>query len=324
MSQARIFVTRQLPQAALDRLAAHGQLEVWPDFLPPAYDILHQKTGELDALLCLLTDRVDEALIQGAPHLKVISNMAVGYDNIHVAAASRRGIPVGNTPGALTETTADFAFALLMAAARRIPEAQAYIQAGHWKTWHPTVLSGQDIYGAALGIVGFGRIGQAVARRAAGFGMRILAHGGRDEVIREMGAEKVGLADLLAQSDYVSLHVPLTEKTHHLIGAAELQMMKPTAILVNTARGAVLDPQALCDALRRGDILAAALDVTDPEPIPPNDPLLALENCLVAPHIASASVATRRRMADMAVDNVIAGLTGKRLPNCVNPQVYRE
>ena len=324
MSQARIFVTRQLPQAALDRLAAHGQLEVWPDFLPPAYDILHQKTGELDALLCLLTDRVDEALIQGAPHLKVISNMAVGYDNIHVAAASRRGIPVGNTPGALTETTADFAFALLMAAARRIPEAQAYIQTGHWKTWHPTVLSGQDIYGAALGIVGFGRIGQAVARRAAGFGMRILAHGGRDEVIREMGAEKVGLADLLAQSDYVSLHVPLTEKTHHLIGAAELQMMKPTAILVNTARGAILDPQALCDALRRGDILAAALDVTEPEPIPPDDPLLALENCLVAPHIASASVATRRRMADMAVDNVIAGLTGKRLPNCVNPQVYRK
>ena len=324
MSQARIFVTRQLPQAALDRSAAHRQLEVWPDFLPPAYDILHQKTGELDALLCLLTDRVDEALIQGAPHLKVISNMAVGYDNIHVDAASRRGIPVGNTPGALTETTADFAFALLMAAARRIPEAQAYIKAGHWKTWHPTVLSGQDIYGAALGIVGFGRIGQAVARRAAGFGMRILAHGGRDEAIREMGAEKVGLADLLAQSDYVSLHAPLTEKTHHLIGAAELQMMKPTAILVNTARGAILDPQALCDALRRGDILAAALDVTDPEPIPPDDPLLALENCLVAPHIASASVATRRKMADMAVDNVIAGLAGKRLPNCVNPQVYRK
>lgn len=324
MSQARIFVTRQLPQAALDRLAEHGQLEVWPEFLPPAYDILRRKTGALDALLCLLTDRVDEALIQAAPHLKVISNMAVGYDNIHVATASRRGIPVGNTPGALTETTADFAFALLMAAARRIPEAQAYIQDGHWKTWHPTVLSGQDIYGAALGIVGFGRIGQAVARRAAGFGMRVLAHGGPDEAIGEMGAEKVSLADLLAQSDYVSLHVPLNEKTHHLIGAAELQMMKPTAILVNTARGAVIDPQALYDGLRRGDILAAALDVTEPEPIPPDDPLLTLENCLVAPHIASASVATRRRMADMAVDNVIAGLTGKRLPNCVNPQVYRE
>ena len=324
MSQARIFVTRQLPQAALDRLAEYGQIEVWSEFLPPAYDILRQKTGEIDALLCLLTDRVDEALIQAAPHLKVISNMAVGYDNIHVAAASRRGIPVGNTPGALTETTADFAFALLMAAARRIPEAQAYIQAGHWKTWHPTVLSGQDIYGAALGIVGFGRIGQAVARRAAGFGMRVLAHGGRDEVIREMGAEKVSLVDLLTQSDYVSLHVPLNEKTHHLIGAAELRMMKPTAILVNTARGAIIDPQALCDALRRGDILAAALDVTEPEPIPPDDPLLTLENCLVAPHIASASVATRQRMADMAVDNVIAGLIGKRLPNCVNPQVYRE
>ena len=323
MSQAKVFVTRQLPQAAIERLAEHCQLEVWGDFLPPAYDILHQKIKGLDALLCLLTDRVDAELINAAPRLKVISNMAVGYDNINVAAASRRRIPVGNTPGVLTETTADFAFALLMAVARRIPEAQAYIQAGHWKTWHPTVLSGQDIYGAALGIVGFGRIGQAVARRARGFGMRILVHsGGHDEAIGEIGAEKVGLADLLTQSDYVSLHVPLTEKTHHLIGAAELGMMKPTAILVNTARGAVVDPKALYDALRRGDILAAGLDVTDPEPIPLDDPLLSLDNCVLAPHIASASVATRRRMADMAVDNVIAGIAGKRLPNCVNPQVY--
>lgn len=282
-----------------------------------------KKIKGLDALLCLLTDRVDEELIDAASHLKVISNMAVGHDNIAVAAASQRGIPVGNTPGALTETTADFAFALLMAVARRIPEAQAYIKAGHWKTWHPTVLSGQDIYGATLGIVGFGRIGQAVARRAVGFGMRILAHGGgHEDAIRAIGAEKVGLADLLAQSDYVSLHVPLTEKTHHLIGAPELGVMKSTAILVNTARGAVVDSKALCDALRRGEILAAGLDVTEPEPIPPDDPLLALNNCVVVPHIASASVATRRKMAEMAVDNVIAGISGKPLPTCVNPQVY--
>jgi len=323
MSQATVFVTRRLPPVALERLAEHCQLEVWEDFLPPDYDVLHQKIKGLDALLCLLTDRVDAELIAAASHLKVISNMAVGYDNIDVAAASKRGIPVGNTPGVLTETTADFAFALLMAVARRIPEAQAYIKAGHWKTWHPTVLSGQDIYGATLGIVGFGRIGQAVARRAVGFGMRILAHGGgHEDAIRAVSAEKVSLADLLAQSDYVSLHVPLTEKTHHLIGASELEMMKPTAILVNTARGAVVDSKALCDALRRGQILAAGLDVTEPEPIPPDDPLLTLNNCVVVPHIASASVATRRKMSAMAVDNVIAGISGKPLPTCVNPQVY--
>ncbi len=323
MSQATVFVTRRLPPVALERLAEHCQLEVWEDFLPPDYDVLHQKIKGRDALLCLLTDRVDAELIAAASHLKVISNMAVGYDNIDVAAASKRGIPVGNTPGALTETTADFAFALLMAVARRIPEAQAYIKAGHWKTWHPTVLSGQDIYGATLGIVGFGRIGQAVARRAVGFGMRILAHGGgHEDAIRAVGAEKVSLADLLAQSDYVSLHVPLTEKTHHLIGASELEMMKPTAILVNTARGAVVDSKALCDALRRGQILAAGLDVTEPEPILPDDPLLTLNNCVVVPHIASASVATRRKMSEMAVANVIAGISGKPLPTCVNPQVY--
>ena len=323
MSQATVFVTRRLPPVALERLAEHCQLEVWEDFLPPDYDVLHQKIKGLDALLCLLTDRVDAELIAAASHLKVISNMAVGYDNIDVAAASKRGIPVGNTPGALTETTADFAFALLMAVARRIPEAQAYIKAGHWKTWHPTVLSGQDIYGATLGIVGFGRIGQAVARRAGGFGMRILAHGGgHEDAIRAVGAEKISLADLLAQSDYVSLHVPLTEKTHHLIGASELEIMKPTAILVNTARGAVVDSKALCDALRQGQILAAGLDVTEPEPIPPDDPLLTLNNCVVVPHIASASVATRRKMSEMAVDNVIAGISGKPLPTCVNPQVY--
>ena len=323
MGQATVFVTRKLPPVTLERLAEHCRLEVWEDFLPPDYDVLHQKIKGLDALLCLLTDRVDAEIIAAAAHLKVISNMAVGYDNIDVAAASQRGIPVGNTPGVLTETTADFAFALLMAVARRIPEAQAYIKAGHWKTWHPTVLSGQDIYGATLGIVGFGRIGQAVARRAGGFGMRILVHsGGHEDAVRAIGAEKVSLADLLAQSDYVSLHVPLTEKTHHLIGAPELGMMKPTAILVNTARGAVVDSKALCDALRRGEILAAGLDVTEPEPIPPDDPLLALNNCVVVPHIASASTATRRKMAEMAVDNVIAGISGKPLPTCVNPQVY--
>ncbi len=323
MSPNKVFVTRELPAAALNSLAQHCEMDVWDGFLPPAYGILLEKAQSLSGLLCLLTDRVDARLLAAAPQLKVVSNMAVGYDNIDVAAASERGIPVGNTPGVLTETTADFAFALLMAAARRIPEAQQYIQAGKWQTWHPTVLSGRDIHGACLGIIGFGRIGQAVARRAAGFGMRILAHSrGHREQMLAAGAEACGLDELLQQSDFVSLHLPLTSATQQFIGARELALMKPTAILINTARGGVVDQAALSDALRERAILAAALDVTEPEPIPQDSPLLSLENCLVVPHIASASVATRAKMAQMAVDNCIAGLRGERLPTCVNPAVY--
>ncbi|MCY4145658.1 MAG: D-glycerate dehydrogenase [Chloroflexi bacterium] len=323
MSQHKVFVTRELPAPALDRLARHCELDVWDDFLPPDYAILLQKAQSLSGLLCLLTDRIDARLLAAAPHLKVVSNMAVGYDNIDVAAASARGIPVGNTPGVLTETTADFAFALLMATARRIPEAQRYIHAGRWQTWHPTVLSGRDIHGACLGIIGFGRIGQAVARRAAGFGMRILTHSRSDrEHSRAAGAEPCELDDLLEQSDFVSLHLPLTHETRQFIGARELALMKPTAILINTARGGVVDQTALYEALRDKAILAAGLDVTDPEPIPLSSPLLTLENCLVLPHIASASVATRAKMAQMAVDNCLAGLRGERLPTCVNAEVY--
>ncbi len=323
MSRNKVFVTRELPAAALDRLARHCELDVWDGFLPPEYDIMLKKAHSLSGLLCLLTDRVDARLLAAAPDLKVVSNMAVGYDNIDVAAASARGIPVGNTPGVLTETTADFAFALLMAAARRIPEARQYIHAGKWQTWHPTVLSGRDIYGACLGIIGFGRIGQAVARRAAGFGMRILTHSrGNSEQSLAAGAESCDLDELLEQSDFVSLHLPLTDETRQFIGARELSLMKPTAILINTARGGVVDQAALYEALRHKAILAAALDVTDPEPIPLESPLLTLDNCLIVPHIASASVATRLKMAQMAVDNCIAGLRGEKLPTCVNTQVY--
>lgn len=323
MSQNKVFVTRELPAAALDRLARHCELDVWDDFLPPEYDIMLKKAHSLSGLLCLLTDRVDGRLLAAAPRLKVISNMAVGYDNIDVAAASARSIPVGNTPGVLTETTADFAFALLMTAARRIPEAQQYIHAGKWQTWHPTVLSGRDIYGACLGIIGFGRIGQAVARRAAGFGMRILTHSrGNNKQSLTAGAERCDLDELLGQSDFVSLHLPLTDETRQFIGARELSLMKPTAILINTARGGIVDQVALYEALRHKAILAAALDVTDPEPIPLENPLLTLDNCLIVPHIASASVATRLKMAQMAVDNCIAGLRGEQLPTCVNTQVY--
>lgn len=324
MSQAKVFATRELPQSARERLASHCELEVWEGFLPPDYEIIKRKAPTLDGLLSLLTDRIDAELMDAGANLKVISNLAVGYDNIDVAAASQRGIPIGNTPGVLTETTADFAFALLMAVARRIPEAKQYVLDGQWRTWHPTVLSGLDIFGATLGIIGFGRIGQALARRSMGFGMRLLINTEDNaEDVAQYGGEIVGLDQLLRQSDFVSLHVPLTEATHHLISARELGLMKPTAILINTARGNVVDLGALYSALRGGSILAAGLDVTEPEPIPLDDPLLTLDNCLVMPHIASASVATRRKMAEMAVDNVIAGLRGEALPTCVNPEIYR-
>lgn len=323
MSRDKVFVTRELPPASLERLRQHCEAEVWADFLPPDYEIICEKAGELTGLLSLLTDRIDPQLMDAGPNLKVISNLAVGYDNIDIPAASQRSIPVGNTPGVLNDTTADFAFALMMAVARRIPEGRQYVRDGQWKTWHPTVLAGQDIFGSTLGIIGSGRIGAAVARRAQGFDMRLLVNSlETEEEIRQLGGEKVELDFLLTESDFVSLHVPLTDETHHLISERELGLMKPTAILINTARGSVLDPKALFTALRDSTILAAGLDVTDPEPIPLDDPLLTLDNCLIVPHIASASVATRTKMAEMAVDNVIAGLRGERLPTCVNPEVY--
>ncbi len=323
MAKAKVFVTRALPEATLKRLSAHCELTLWEDFMPPDYATLTENVRGLDGLLSLLTDRVDARLMDAAANLRVISNLAVGYDNIDVGAATARQIPVGNTPGVLTETTADFAFALLMATARRIPEAQMYVRQGNWRTWHPTVLSGQDIFGATLGIIGFGRIGQAVAQRARGFNMTVLVNTeDNKDLIPVHGAEEATFERVLSESDFVSLHVPLTEATLHLISEPELAAMKPSAILINTARGSVVDGAALYKALERGDILAAGLDVTDPEPIPLDNPLLSLDNCLVVPHIASASVATRTKMADMAADNLIAGISGNRLPTCVNPEVY--
>lgn len=323
MIRPRVFITRVIPEEGLALLRDACAIDLWEDELPPPYDILRSRTAEADGLLCLLSDRIDAALLEAAPRLRVISQMAVGYDNIDVAACTARGLPVGHTPGVLTETTADFAFALLMAAARRIPEAERYARAGRWKTWGPTLLLGRDIYGATLGIIGMGRIGQAVARRARGFAMRIL-YTDRAEVpeAAALGAAYRPLEALLAESDFVSLHVPLTPETFHLIDARALSLMRPTAILINTARGPVIDHTALYQALTGGQIAAAALDVTDPEPLPPDSPLLALDNCLVVPHIASASVATRGRMAIMAAENLLAGLQGERLPHPVNPEVF--
>jgi glyoxylate reductase len=297
------------------------EIEVWQGELPVPRDVLLEKASDIDGLYSLLTDRVDEELLENAPRLRVVSNMAVGYDNIDVAACTARGIPVGNTPGVLTDTTADFAWTLLMSAARRVVEGVEYVRAGRWKTWGPMLLMGPDIHGATLGIVGIGRIGQAMARRARGFDMRILYY---DPYVPDAGIEdatSVDLDTLLAESDFVTLHVPLTDSTYHLIGRDELRKMKPTSILINTARGGVVDPDALYEALRDGQITRAALDVTEPEPIPTDHPLLTLPNCIVVPHIASASIATRTKMATMAAENLLAGLRGDPLPNCVNPEV---
>jgi glyoxylate reductase len=320
----RVFITRRLPGDAIERLAAYASVDLWPDDLPPPYEMLRQRAGQCDGLICLLTDRIDRALIDACPRLRVISNVAVGYDNIDVAAATARGIAVGNTPDVLTETTADLAFALMLAAARRIVEADRFVREGRWHTWDPNLLLGYDVHGTTLGIIGFGKIGQAVARRAGGFGMRVLFTPGAQRAVSQQvaGAQKADLGELLAVSDFVSLHVPLTAETRHLIGQQQLRLMKRTAILVNTSRGGVVDQRALVHALEEGWIAAAGLDVMEEEPVPRDDALLRAPNVVLLPHIGSASHATRARMAAMAVDNCIAGLQGERLPNCVNPKVY--
>lgn len=320
----RVFVTRQLPGEALGRLGKHVELRVWEDELPPSREALVDIARGVEGLITLLTDRVDAPLLESSPSLRAVSNVAVGYDNVDVAACTARRIAVGNTPGVLTETTADFAFALLMGLARRVAEADAYVRAGRWRTWSPTLLLGADVHGTTLGIAGLGQIGAAVARRARGFGMRVLYlnRHPRPELEAELGLWRVDKATLLAESDFLSLHVPLTPETRHWLGRAELAAMKPGAMLINTARGGVVDQAALAEALAGGRLGGAALDVTEPEPLPMDSPLLTLPNVLIAPHIASASHATRGRMASMAVDNLLAALDGRRPPNCVNPEVF--
>jgi glyoxylate reductase len=300
-------------------------VDLWTDELPPSREVLLQRVRGIDGLLCLLTDRIDgEVLDAAGPQLKVVSNHAVGYDNIDARAATARRIPVGNTPGILTDATADFAFALLMAAARRVVEGERYVREGKWKTWGPSLLLGPDVHGATLGLIGYGRIGQAVAKRAQGFDMRVIYYDPTQPCCDpNIDATPVDLETLLRESDFVSIHTPLTAETRGLMNRNRLALMKPTAILINTARGPVVDPQALYEALSTRRIFAAALDVTDPEPIAPDSPLLALDNIIIVPHIASASVATRQRMSVMAAQNLLAGVRGERLPNCVNSEVYQ-
>jgi len=325
---SRIAVTRTLPplgEQMLDEMEASGAyaLRRWRNDLPPDPASLSDLLADADGAITLLTEKMNGQVFDRYPNLKVVSNLAVGHDNIDIAAATERGIAVCNTPGVLTDATADLAFALLMATARRLPEAQRYVRDDQWKTWSPTLLLGQELTGATVGVVGFGRIGREFARRATGFRMRILAFDlfPDQAAADEIGATFVSLDQLLAESDFVSLHCTLTEETTHLIDAAALARMKPTAILINAARGPVVDTDALVAALRNGTIWAAGLDVTDPEPIRSDHPLANLENCLVVPHIASGTIATRNAMARIAIENCVAVLTGKPPVACVNPEV---
>lgn len=325
MTKPNIYVTRKLPEQAMSILRQACEIRQWDvEEQPVPRETLLAEAAKADGLYVLLTDRVDEELLAAAPNVRMVANMAVGYDNIDVPACSRRGVMVSNTPGVLTETTADLTWALLMATARRLVEAQKVIEADEWRTWSPMMLTGQDIYGATLGIIGAGRIGSAVARRARGFGMRILYHNRRPnaELEAESGAEYVTLPDLLAQSDFVVTLVPLTPETRHLINADALRQMKRTAVFVNAARGPVVDEQALYTALKEGWIWAAGLDVWETEPIRSDHPLLSLPNVVALPHIGSASIATRTRMAVMAAENLVAGLTGQRPPNLVNGDAF--
>jgi len=320
----KVFVTRRIPEPGLAILRRAAEVKVWEEELPPPRDVLLKEVEDCDALVPLLTDRVDDELLDRAPHLKVVANYAVGYDNIDVPACTARGVLVTNTPGVLTETTADLAFALILAAGRRLVEADKFLRAGRWQTWGPTLLLGQDVYGATLGLVGLGRIGAAVARRARGFNMQVIYHSRhRQEALeKELGAAYASFDELLHRSDFISIHVPLTAATRHLFNADAFARMKPTAVLVNTARGPIVDEAALYAALKTGRIAAAGLDVMDPEPPRRDNPLLTLDNVILLPHIGSASVATRTRMATMAAENAAAALRGELPPNLVNREVW--
>jgi len=325
MINFRVFVSRRIFPEALDLLNQVAQVEVWPEELPPSPQELGDKIANADGVLTTIMDRVDASLLDRAPRLKVISQLAVGLDNVDVAEASRRGILVGYTPGILSKATADVGFALLLSAARRITESDRWVRAGGWEmSFHPMYWLGAEVNGATLGIVGLGQIGLEMAKRGLGFEMRVIYHSRsrKPELEEQYGLEYVEPHVLLRDSDFVSLHIPLTPETRHFISEPELRMMKSTAILINLARGPVVDSKALYTALSEKWIQAAALDVTDPEPIQPDDPLLTLDNLVISPHVGSASVSTRREMCMVAARNLAAGLKGQRLEQCANPEIY--
>ncbi len=324
----RIFVTRKLPGTALNRLSQLHSVKLWDQETPPSQEDIIENARDCSGLISLLSDGINKDVISALPKLEIIAQYAVGYNNIDLKEATNRGIIVTNTPGVLTETTADLTWALILSASRRIVESDNYVRTGMWRVaWGPEMLLGVDIYKATIGIIGMGRIGYAVAKRAKGFDMRILFHSrSENEITRDavnsLNAEHVDLRKLLAESDIVSIHVPLTEETHHLISTAELSIMKPSAILINTSRGPVINELDLYQALKSRTIFAAGLDVFDIEPVPKNHPLLKLTNVVMLPHIGSATVKTRERMAEIAVENMIIGLKGEIPPNLVNHDLF--
>lgn len=324
MSRPKVFIARRIPEEGLNAIARACEVDVWPERLPPPADELRKRIKDCDGLVSLLTDRIDAALLDTAPRLKVVSNFAVGYNNVDVPACTAHGICVGNTPGVLTDATADIAVTLLLAAARRLGESATDAKEGRWITWEPLGWLGQDLGGRTLGIVGMGRIGFAAAKRLYhGWGMKVLytARSDKPDADKELGAKRVELDTLLAESDYVSLHADLNPTTKGLFGLEQFRKMKRTAVFVNTSRGPLVDQVALAEALRSGTIFAAGLDVTDPEPLPPDNELFKLPNCVIAPHIASATVATRGAMARLCANNLLAGVKGELLPHWVNPEV---
>jgi glyoxylate reductase len=321
----QVAVTRIIPDAGLDLLREAADIRLWEQELPPSPEELDALLDGADGALTLLTDRIDGPVLDRHPGLKVVSNFAVGFDNVDVPAATERGVAVCNTPTVLNEATAEMAFTLLVSAARRVVEAVDYVRDGNWKTWGPTLLMGQGLTGATLGIVGFGRIGKMLARMVSGFGMEILVHDVYYDASaeEEFGVRYVSLAELLEKADFVSLHVLLNDETRHMIGADQFAQMKPTAVLINAARGPVVDTDALVEALKAGQIFAAGLDVTDPEPLPADHPLVQLPNCIVVPHIASATVKSRNDMATLAASNLLDVLEGREPRAIVNPDVLR-
>ena len=330
MVKPKVFVTREIPEKGLNIILERFDAKVWREYTPPPKEVIIEEAKDVDALVTLLTDKIDKEVLDVAKNLKIIAQYAVGYDNIDVEECTRRGIYVTNTPEVLTEATADFTWALILAVARRVVEADKFVRSGGWEKsrtgWHPKMLLGTDIHGKTLGIIGLGRIGTAVARRAKGFNMKIIyySRSRKENIEKELGLKFVDFDTLLREADFVSIHVPLTEETYHMIGERELKLMKNTAFLINTSRGKVIDEKALYKALKEKWIAGAALDVFEEEPTPANNPLLELENIVVAPHIASATHETRLRMAEMVAQNLIAYFEGKIPPNLVNPEVLKK
>jgi len=326
MPKPKVYATREMPERGLRIIKEKFDTEVWPEYTPPPKKLIIEKAAKVDALATLLSDKIDAEVYNAAPKLKIVAQMAVGFDNIDIPEATKRGIYVTNTPGVLTDTTADFAWALLMAAARRVVEADKYVRTGQWKVgWHPMMLQGRDLYGATLGIVGLGRIGCAIAKRAKGFDMKVLYNDviRRPDFEKEYGIQFVDTDYLFKNADFITINVPLMKETYHLVDEKKLKMMKKTAYVINNSRGPVVDEKALYKALKEGWIAGAGLDVFEQEPTPIDNPLLTLDNIVVAPHISSASYETRSKMAEMVADNLVAFFEGKTPLNLVNSEVLK-